>query len=177
MDRLYNTVEANASWRLRIELPPPQPRNVATPMLSPVEMSEPEQLQVDEPASGRLMLIFDGACGFCTWAARWIKSLDRHRRVAIVPFQKPGVPEQVGLTRKQCEKAAWAVEPDGTRHRGAAAIHAALAWALGFPSLLRLYDLPIIRPIEDALYACIAASRKRLPGVIPYCEQHPEECR
>jgi predicted DCC family thiol-disulfide oxidoreductase YuxK len=123
------------------------------------------------------MLIFDGACGFCTWAAQWIQRLDRYGHVAIVPFQKPNAPERVGLTREQCEKAAWAVEPDGTRYRGAAAIYAALAWALGCPWLLHVYRLPLIRSLVDVLYFCIAATRKWLPGVVPYCEQHPEECR
>ncbi|MCS7221890.1 MAG: DCC1-like thiol-disulfide oxidoreductase family protein [Anaerolineae bacterium] len=130
-----------------------------------------------DPTAGRLTLIFDGSCGFCTWAARWVQRLDRHNRVLIVPFQKPGIPEQAGLTREQCEEAAWAVEPDGTQHRGAAAILAALAWGLGFPPLQHLYDLPVIRPIADALYAWVSVSRRWLPGIIPYCEQHPEECR
>ena len=97
--------------------------------------------------------------------------------MTIVPFQKPGVPERAGLTVEQCREAAWAIEPGGRQHRGAAAIHAALAWALGLPVLLRVYELPLIRWIEDAVYAWVAAHRKRLPGVTPYCEEHPEECK
>jgi len=96
--------------------------------------------------------------------------------VAAVPFQKPGVPQSVGLTVEQCQEAAWGVEPDGRRHRGAAAINAALAWALGLRVLLRLYELPGVRQVQDALYAWVAANRERLPGTTPYCQQHPEEC-
>lgn len=106
----------------------------------------------------------------------WLCALDRHGRVTAVPFQKPGIPESAGLTREQCEAAAWAVEPDGRRHRGAGAVNAALARALDLPILLRLYDLPVIQQIQDAVYDWVAANRQRFPGTTPYCQQHPEEC-
>lgn len=96
--------------------------------------------------------------------------------MTAVPYQQPGVPESAGLTVQQCEAAAWAVEPDGRRHRGAAAVNAALAWALGLPVLLRLYYRPVSRPAQDAVYAWVAANRERLPGTTPHCQQHPEEC-
>ncbi len=102
--------------------------------------------------------------------------LDRHGRVATVPFQKPGVPEAHGLTLAECEAAAWAVTPDGRRYRGAAAINAALAWALDRPGLLQLYALPGVHQLQDAAYALIAVLRHRLPGVTPHCRQHPKDC-
>jgi predicted DCC family thiol-disulfide oxidoreductase YuxK len=125
---------------------------------------------------GEIVLIFDGRCGFCTRAARWIRSWDRRGRVRLVPCQRPGAPERYGLTRAQCEEAAWAITPDGRRHRGAAAVLAALGGALGWPGLLRLYAFPPIRWLADGLYEQIARHRGRLPGVRPYCEEHPEEC-
>jgi len=62
---------------------------------------------------GEIVLIFDGRCGFCTRAARWIRRWDRRGRVRLVPCQRPGAPERYGLTRAQCEEAAWAITPDG----------------------------------------------------------------
>ncbi|MBS1251691.1 MAG: hypothetical protein MAG451_00724 [Anaerolineales bacterium] len=96
--------------------------------------------------------------------------------MTAVPFQKPGAPEAAGLTREQCEQAAWAVEPGGRRHRGAGAAHAALARGLGVRWVLSVYYLPIIQQIEDVVYRWIAANRGRLPGTTPYCERHPGEC-
>ena len=125
---------------------------------------------------GEIVLIFDGRCGFCTRAARWIRRWDRGGRVRLVTCQRPGAPERYGLTRAQCEEAAWAITPDGRRHRGAAAVLAALGGALGWPGLLRLYAFPTIRWLADGLYEQIARHRGRLPGVRPYCEEHPEEC-
>ncbi|WP_376789923.1 thiol-disulfide oxidoreductase DCC family protein [Thermoflexus sp.] len=121
-------------------------------------------------------MIFDGSCGFCTWAARWVKRWDRRHRVQLVPFQRPGAPERYGLTREACERAAWAITPDGTYHRGAAAIMVALSEALGCPGIRALYRIPLFRRIADALYEWVAAHRGQLPGTRPYCEEHPEEC-
>lgn len=98
--------------------------------------------------------------------------------MTVVPFQRPGVPAAHGLTVAECEAAAWAVTPesDRVRYRGAAAVNAALAVALGNALPLRLYALPAIAAIQDAVYAWIARHRHRLPGDPPYCDQHPDRC-
>ena len=99
--------------------------------------------------------------------------------MTVVPFQQPGVPEAHGLTLAQCEAAAWAVtpEPNRARYRGAGAIDAALAVALGTRVPLWLYQVPGIRQLQDAVYALVARIRGRLPGDAPYCEQRPDRCR
>ncbi|MCZ6574538.1 MAG: DCC1-like thiol-disulfide oxidoreductase family protein [Planctomycetota bacterium] len=103
------------------------------------------------------------------------KRLDRYDRVAVVPFQKPGTPEAYGLTAQDCEDAAWAVDTDGRRYRGAGAINAALGRVLGLP-LLWIYERPLSRPVQDAVYAWVARHRRRLPGVTPYCKTHARSC-
>jgi predicted DCC family thiol-disulfide oxidoreductase YuxK len=108
---------------------------------------------------------------------RLIERLDRDRRVTAVPYQKPSVPASAGLTVEQCEKAAWAAAPSGQRYRGAGAVNASLAVATGVALPLLAYSLPGLRQLEDLAYDFIAAVRGKLPGVEPYCKQHPEECR
>ena len=113
----------------------------------------------------RVVLIFDGSCGFCTRSARWVRAIDRHRRVTALPFQQPGVPEAHGLTVADCEAAAWA-----------AALMLALSVALGSRIPWVIYQLPVLQQVQDAGYALVARYRHRLPGDKPYCEQFPEEC-
>jgi predicted DCC family thiol-disulfide oxidoreductase YuxK len=108
---------------------------------------------------------------------RLLKALDRNRRVTAVPFQKTGVPASVGLSLEECEASAWAIAPDGSRYRGAAAVNALVAVALGTAVPLLLYYLPGIRQLQDFIYSVVASNRSRLPGDRPYCAQHPEECR
>lgn len=110
---------------------------------------------------------------------RLVEALDRHRRVTAVPFQRAGVPEAHGLSHAECEQAAWAIAtlPEPVRYRGAAAVNAALTVSLGTSLPLRVYRLPGVRRLQDAVYAWVARHRGRLPGVVPYCEQYPERCR
>jgi predicted DCC family thiol-disulfide oxidoreductase YuxK len=108
---------------------------------------------------------------------RLLKALDRNRRVTAVPFQKSGTPASVGLTVEECEASAWAIASDGSRYRGAEAVNALVAAALGTAVPLLLYYLPGIRQVQNFIYSLIASNRSRLPGDQPYCAQHPAECR
>lgn len=78
----------------------------------------------------------------------------------VVPAQSPGVRERYGLTASETDQAAWAIEPDGRRHRGAAAINRALAELRGpWPRVAALYEVPPLRPVEDAVYAVVVRTR------------------
>jgi predicted DCC family thiol-disulfide oxidoreductase YuxK len=127
--------------------------------------------------SPQLTIVFDGTCGFCTRSVRLLETLDRDRRVRAVPFQKSGVPASVGLTVEECEATAWAIAPDGRRYRGAEAVNAAVAAALGSGLPLQLYSVPGIGRLQDFVYHLVASHRDRLPGDRPYCGQHPAGCR
>ena len=102
--------------------------------------------------------------------------------MTVVPYQKPGVPALAGLSVEQCKWAAWAVELREAcgeircHYRGAAAINASLAVALGVRFPLSFYNLPGVGWIQDCLYGLVAANGHRLPGDMPYCKAHPEEC-
>jgi predicted DCC family thiol-disulfide oxidoreductase YuxK len=124
-----------------------------------------------------LTLVFDGACGFCTRSVRLLKALDRNGRVTAVPFQKTGTPASVGLTLEECKASVWAIAPDGGYYRGAEAVNALVAAALGTAVPLLLYYLAGIRQLQDFIYWVVASNRSRLPGDRPYCTQHPAESR
>lgn len=107
---------------------------------------------------------------------RLVRALDRCHRVTMVPFQQPGGPAAYGLTIPQCEAAAWAITPDQQRYPAAIAVNLTLAVALRTRLPLWLYAIPGIRQLQDSVYAWVARNRGRLPGDLPYCEQHPEIC-
>jgi predicted DCC family thiol-disulfide oxidoreductase YuxK len=124
----------------------------------------------------RLVVFFDGSCDFCTRCVRMLRSIDRRSRISWVPFQNPAR-AQAGLTLEACEQAVWAVAPDGSRWRAAAAVNRILAVILDRSFPVRIYEIPGMRSIQEWAYRLIAAHRHRLPGDIPYCQQHPEACR
>jgi predicted DCC family thiol-disulfide oxidoreductase YuxK len=125
----------------------------------------------------RLILVFDGTCGFCTRSVRLLNALDRYCRVEAVPYQKSGVPASVGLTVEECEETAWAIAPNGGRYRGAEAVNAAVAAALGTAVPLLVYSVPGMRRLQDSVYRLVASNRGLWPGGRPYCVQHPAACQ
>lgn len=118
------------------------------------------------------VLIFDGDCGFCTQSARLVGRMDQHHVITVLPWQTAGLLAATGLSEAQVNEAAWYVDNQGNRHRGAAAVNAALAALGGIYRLLsRLYRVPGLRQLEDAVYAWVARNRHRLPGSTDACER------
>jgi predicted DCC family thiol-disulfide oxidoreductase YuxK len=82
--------------------------------------------------------------------------------VSALPSQEPGLLERLGLSRRDVERYAWAIEPSGRRHRGAAAIARALREMGGGWRLLgRVATLPG----SGIVYALVARARGRLGAV------------
>jgi predicted DCC family thiol-disulfide oxidoreductase YuxK len=111
-------------------------------------------------AEGRLVLVYDGDCEFCSRLARWVERRDRGR-VSVRPSQEPGLIAWLGLTREEVARASWAVEPGGRRFEGAAAISRVLRDLGGGWRLLgALYLFPPAGWLEDRYYARVAWRRR-----------------
>ena len=101
-----------------------------------------------------------------------VRRLDRRRRLLVVPYQWDWALRSAGLTRHECIQAVWAVSPNGQKHSGAAAFNVVLDTLLGDGRVCyRMYRLPLIRRVEDGMYAFIARNRSRLPGATPAIDQ------
>jgi predicted DCC family thiol-disulfide oxidoreductase YuxK len=120
------------------------------------------------------LLVFDGDCGFCTRTLGWLRLIDRRRIINSVPFQRPGVPESLGLTREQCAESVQWRGPDGRRAEGAEAISAALDVALRTRWPGRLHARTA--GVQARMYELVARNRHRLPGVTPWCSRYPDDC-
>jgi predicted DCC family thiol-disulfide oxidoreductase YuxK len=102
--------------------------------------------------------------------ARWVRRRDRAGRVLAVANQKPGVLERYGVSREEADRAAWTVDRDGNRLEGAAAINRVLSVVGGpWPALARLYRVPPVAALEEALYRWFAKHRSSFNrfGVTP----------
>jgi predicted DCC family thiol-disulfide oxidoreductase YuxK len=127
----------------------------------------------------RLVLLFDGTCGPCTRAADWIRRRDSAGRILVLPNQAPGVLAAHGVTRAEADRSAWAIEQDGRRLEGAAALNRVLVeLAGGWRLLALLYRLRLLAAAEEAAYRWVAANRGRFAwlGVTPECEQPGVAC-
>jgi len=113
-------------------------------------------------------LIFDGDCGFCTTAVRWLERT-MPRVPATVPFQWAELAEY-GLSEEEARSRVWFVG-GGRRYGGAGAV-AALLRGQPIPSVRALGWLATVPPWSWAAragYALVARYRYRLPGGTPAC--------
>jgi predicted DCC family thiol-disulfide oxidoreductase YuxK len=108
----------------------------------------------------RLVLLYDGECEFCSRLARWVERHDARGRISVLPNQEVGLVERLGLTRAEVDRAAWAVEPGGSRFEGAAAINRVLReLGDGWRGLGSVYAIPPVRWLEDRYYSRVARRR------------------
>ena len=115
----------------------------------------------------------------CTRGARWAGRRDQAGGLLIIPNQAPGALERYGLTRPEADRAAWVVEPGGTKLEGAAAINRVLReLGGGWRWLGALYGVPPIAAAEEALYRWFAPRRSRFArfGVTPACDEPGARC-
>ena len=106
-----------------------------------------EQEPQPEPPS-RPVLLYDAGCRFCRFAARTVVRLDRHERIAFLPFDDPEALPLLGDMPDEARTGSiHLIDPDGRRFsRGAALTR--LITHLGAPApartLGRAYE-PIAR--------------------------------
>ena len=106
------------------------------------------------------VLLYDGACRFCTSSAQFTRRwVDRRVRFAVVPSQHADL-GALGVTEQQAAEALVFVDADGTASHGARAVAAALrhgAWP--WRPVGWLLDAPGVRTLADSVYRRVAARR------------------
>lgn len=136
-------------------------------------------MEQNDPDGGRQRptLIFDGDCGFCTWAANF----SRRRLppdVRVVPWQLVDPPSSVGLTPDTISEAVWWIDAQGRPHRGHRAMaECARAFGGAWSVLGSLARTPPFVWLGARLYEVLARNRSRLPGSTPACQVPPAENR
>lgn len=114
------------------------------------------------------VLVYDGDCGFCSTAVRWLA-----RNLPVMPDAEPhqwaDLPA-LGLTPAQAAERVWLV--DGTqRHGGHRAVSALLRHQphAGWRFLGWMLVAPPFSPLAAAGYSLTARYRHLLPGGTPTC--------
>jgi len=134
------------------------------------EMPADNVADVSDAALGAV-LVFDGDCGFCTSAASWAERRFRHGERAE-PWQLLGARglEELGLSLKDVEEAAWWVDTDGKRERGHRAAGRAMQAGGGWRRIVGWFFLtPPTSWLAAGVYRLVVRWRYRLPGGTPAC--------
>jgi len=132
----------------------------------------------------RLLVIYDGVCGFCNLSVRWFLRRDRHDRLRFVPSDSPKVAELLtrhGISQSDQGLASSALAPSTilvVRHpqapdeevlvRSDAALAMLAALPRPWPAVAAVLSW-IPRPIRDLGYRLIAHYRYRIWGRLESC--------
>jgi len=122
------------------------------------------------------VLFFDGACGMCTRSRDFLLKLNRTGDLETEPLQRTGTAERLGIAPEHLMDSVRWLDSSGRVYAGAEAANAAVSAALGTRLPLRVYRVPGMRSVQEAIYRWVADHRYRFPGKTPYCESHPVAC-
>lgn len=112
----------------------------------------------------RDVLVFDGACGVCTWLADWVGRRDARQRLTIVPYQTADLDALApGLTREMAARSVYLVTRRGRRYHGARAAFETLkrlpgAWRVAGA----IGALPPLSALAQPFYRLVANHRAAL---------------
>jgi predicted DCC family thiol-disulfide oxidoreductase YuxK len=112
----------------------------------------------------------------CTRSVELLDRLDRMGKLQSEPLQSPGTAQRLGISLSELLDSVRWLDSSGDVYSGAEAANAALSAAIGSRIPLRLYRLPGVGYIEEAVYRWVAANRYRFPGTTPYCQSRPSAC-
>ncbi len=115
-------------------------------------------------APGHDVLLFDGACPACRRAVARLQRRLGPEPLEARSFRAPGALDAFpDLDRERCQRALHLVRADGEVFAGAEAVVQAMRHRqLG--RLARLYYLPPLRRLADAIYGAVARRRRLDPG-------------
>ncbi len=107
--------------------------------------------------SSKVLVLWDGACGFCRRCVRWLEAQPRGRTYEAVPYQQAPRPPMTDALAEACSKAVHVVLPGGEVLRGGRAV----LWVLndlGWPGMSLLSRWPFL-PVVEVAYGVVARNR------------------
>lgn len=116
---------------------------------------------LSEDAPGRLLVLYDGDCGICTWLAGWVVRRDRDARLEVVAYQECPAPPMTKELEAACAQALHVIAPAGRAVRGAQAVTEVVR-ALGYRRTAAVLGTAPVSWVFAGGYRLVAANRGRL---------------
>lgn len=123
--------------------------------------------------SGKLVVVFDGKCGFCQSSVAWLQRFDRNgTHLTYVPYQDEALLQREApeADPRRADTEMLLRAPDGSVHGGFFAVRQLcrvlplLWWALPF-----VYFPVLSTWMGPPIYRLIARNRRRIMGTTDVC--------
>jgi len=128
----------------------------------------PTAAQLASAAPHLPVVLYDGACAFCTAQAARVARLSLGR-IAVRPLQQ-ALDDVPWVDPEAAVRALHLVDRDGRTYAGAAAVVRLMRLTRPALGALLPYHLPGVRKLADAAYAFVAARRYAIAGHVDPAE-------
>lgn len=114
--------------------------------------------------TGPGVVVFDGGCGICNAARKWIEARDHSGGISFVAYQTADLDRlSPGLTRRAAGRSVFYVYPDGRRVGGARAVFETLRQLPGMWGIIgRVMARPPFWLLAEPFYYLVARNRAHL---------------
>lgn len=115
------------------------------------------------PALHRPVVLYMGSCPFCRATARLMRRLDRHDRLAFLPFDDADAQPFLDKMPEAERESSWhLLRPDESWASGGAATVELLGYLNGFRTLGRMISFGHLTWIVSLLYRAVSSLRPQL---------------
>ncbi len=112
-------------------------------------------------------VIYDGECGMCSAAARWINRFARAGQIETLPCQSAERKQRFpNMDEERCLEAIQLVMPDGAIYSGEEALPHVLKRLHGWRWMAGVFRIPGVGYIAPPLYRRIAQNRLALSAFL-----------
>jgi predicted DCC family thiol-disulfide oxidoreductase YuxK len=115
---------------------------------------------------GRMQVLYDADCGFCTRVAGLLRRLDQEDRLDLVPLQRAGAVLPDAPSEDRLRDRMYVRDAGGSWSIGGAAWLRIADVVPALRPVARLARLPFVRPFVEPGYALVARNRHRISRLL-----------
>ena len=135
-------------------------------------------MPLDSPDETHAVILYDGACGFCHRAVRWVAARDRCGRFRFARLRSRAARRvlahaEPGLDFDALPDSIAVVDEQGIHTASTACLR--IVRGLGFPWSLLALAMIVPRPLRDTAYRFFARNRYRWFGDAASCPVPPAD--
>lgn len=113
--------------------------------------------------SSKITIVFDGGCGICLRAARFVARRNMRHTLTFISYHQPDFPDKMPhISKAQAEKSIWVLRNNQKFHKIGALSMILRELRFPWPIVGWVLIIPVIRQSASGIYSLIAKNRHRI---------------